>query len=162
MTIKHYLQNTRLCLRILNGINIFGCLLGFPVLLLLMLYANTVITMVCLAMGFTQIALIVQSWSFSKKIIEWEPFEAKLMWIVWSINSFCAVILWGYIIKDIGETAYDPQRALSFTGGAVMFHGLCQLALMSTIRRLRVCERVLEAHTARAENRISAGETAIV
>ena len=148
MTIKHYLQNTRLCLRILNGINIFGCLLGFPVLLLLMLYANTVITMVCLAMGFTQIALIVQSWSFSKKIIEFEPFDADLMWGMWSINSLCASILWGYMVMDIWETSNDPQGALSFTCAALLFHGLCQVALMNTIRRLHVCSRIHEAQNA--------------
>ena len=143
MTIRTYLQQTCRGLRILNGINVFGCLFGFPVLLLMMIYANSVITMICMAMGLTQIVLIVQSRIFYKKIIEWEPFEADFMWIVWSINSLCAAILWGYMITDIWETAYDPQRALSFTCGALMFHAMCQVALLSTIRRLGVCSRAL-------------------
>ena len=147
MTIKHYLQQTRLYLRILNGLNILGCLLGFPVLLLMMIYANSVITMICLAMGFTQIVLDVQSRSLSKKIVEWEPFDVEFMWVVWFINSVCAAILWGYIVVDLWETSNDPQRVLSFTCAALLFHGLCQVALMRTIQRLCVCSRVFEAHS---------------
>ena len=161
MTIKHYLQQTRRNLRMLNGINFLCSLLGLPVLLLLMIYANSVITMVCIAVGFTQIVLILQSRSICQKIADWEPFESELMWVMWLVNSLCVVILWGYMIDDIWETAHDPQRAASFTCGASMFHGLCQVALMSTIRRLRVCQTVLEAHTTISEG-VQSGQPAIV